>query len=131
MTKKIQNAICTSFFVLMLKSHSFGLKCGHFRYHQLRKCPNSKNKFVKAQYGFSEFLEYKVLDIFSEPSDDPSAKIAILKVNLTKDLLKTLHMQIFAFLLHAFVTCSSETPDYLSSQISIFRVIMISCLDFL
>ena len=34
-----------------LESHSFGLKYGHFRYHQLQKCPNSKNYFVKAQCG--------------------------------------------------------------------------------
>ena len=33
---------------------NFGLKYGHFRYHELQKCPNSKNYFVTAHLDSKE-----------------------------------------------------------------------------
>ena len=50
MIKKSKMRFALHFPSWPLESHSFGLKYGHFRYHQLQKCPNSKNYFVKAQY---------------------------------------------------------------------------------
>ena len=50
MIKKSKMRFALHFSSWPLESHSFGLKYGHFRYHQLQKCPNSKNYFVKAHW---------------------------------------------------------------------------------
>ena len=50
MIKKSKIRFALHFSSWPLESHSFGLKYGHYRYHQLQKCPNSKNYFVKAQF---------------------------------------------------------------------------------
>ena len=50
-----------------LESHSFGLKYGHFRHHQLQKCPNSKNYFVKAHWKLYNFFKFNLNNVLKFP----------------------------------------------------------------
>ena len=91
---KIRFALHFSFWPL--ESHSFGLKYGHFIYHQQRKCPNSKNYFATAHC--------RLVFVFNESETFHKTKFHQNKSFYHREFLK---YETFQFRFHFYGECSS------------------------